>query len=265
MIALLAVATGIKRRICGVKGRVIDGGVLPAAGNPTEELKDQLRANILARYGCVHQPEVPAMEPIEIILPPNLNVAEMAQKRNEVKGVTTIGAHHRAVIKEPALEIVKGVDVQVIPDDHPIDQTPVAAEIIIATGLTQEAREFLGDELSDALEAPIDLEVQEFEKADLRFWDNFFSRIAQKSHILDMVDDAGVLACKDKITKGYHPIKEMGCEVYGIVHVTKNSVNALWLVDREAGTFRTVTATKRFSEETEVGVLEAKAFLNGRY
>lgn len=262
MFALLAGAVMIKRRICGVKGVAIDGGVLPHTGNPTEQLKDQLRTSLLERRGCAHQPEVPMMEPVEIILPPALNVADMAKKRNELKGVTVIGAHHRAV--------VKGVDVQVIPDDHPIDSTPVNAEVIIIDHSTPEQAALTAELLGDvrhlaALEEPLELDVQEFEKADLRFWDNFFARMAQKSHILDMVNDAEVLACKSKITKGYHPIKEMGCEVYGIVHVTKNSVNALWLVDREAGTFRTVTATKRFNEETEVGVLEAKAFLNGRY
>lgn len=285
MFALLAGAVAIKRRFCGVKGTVV-AGVEPAPIDPVETLKGQLRTNIMERYGVVHLEEVPQMEPIEVVLPPNLNIAEMAQKRGQLKGVTTIDVHHRAVIKEPVLEIVKGVDVQVIPDDHPIDETPVAAEIIIATGLTPEAREFLGDELSDALEAPllsdaaragldlvysdqleapIELDVQEFEKADLRFWDNFFARIAQKSHILDQLDDAHLLSLKDKYSKGYHPIREMGTEVYGIVHVTKNSMNALYLTDRESGTFRTVTQTKRFNEATEVGVLEAKAFLNGRY
>jgi hypothetical protein len=288
MFALLAGAVAIKRRFCGVKGTVV-AGVEPAPIDPVETLKGQLRTNIMERYGVVHLEEVPPMEPIEVVLPPSLNIAEMAQKRGQLKGVTTIDVHHRAVLKVPAddpqaisdailhsrhhdveLEIVKGVDVQVIPDDHPVDETPVAAEIVVsgprAALLSEAARECLGDlTYTDQLEAPLELEVQEFEKADLRFWDNFFARIAQKSHILDQLDDAHLLSLKDKYSKGYHPIREMGTEVYGIVHVTKNSMNALYLTDREAGTFRTVTQTKRFNEATEVGVLEAKAFLNGRY
>lgn len=292
-IAALAITTIAKVALVrhifgGVRGTAVDEGHLPLS--PVEELKNQLRSNILERRGCVAVQEVPRLEPIEVVLPPNLNIAEMAQKRGQLKGVTTIDVHHRAVLKVPAddpqaisdavlhsrhheveLEIVKdapaekGVTVEVIADDHPTDNTPVAAEVIIATGLTQEAREFLGDELSDQLEAPIDLEVQEFEKADLRFWDNFFARITSKSHVLDMLDDAHIFSIKERYSKGYHPIREMGTEIYGVLHVTKNSMNALYLMDRESGTFRTVTQTKRFNEATEVGVLEAKAFLNGRY
>lgn len=263
----------------GVRGTVVDGGRLPLS--PVEELKEQLRTSILERRGCVAVEEVPQMEPIEVVLPPNLNISEMAQKRGQLKGVTTIDVHHRAVLKVPAddpqaisdailhsrhhdveLEIVKGVGVEVIADDHPADATPVTAEVVV---FGPRAAELEAAAQAEMPYAGLEFEVASFEKADLRFWDNFFARIAQKSHILDQLDDAHLLSLKDKYSKGYHPIREMGTDVYGIVHVTKNSMNALYLTDRESGTFRTVTQTKRFNEATEVGVLEAKAFLNGRY
>jgi hypothetical protein len=251
----------------GVRGTVIDGGRLPLS--PVEELKEQLRASILERRGCMATEEVPQMEPIEVVLPPNLDLKEMAQKRGHLKGVTTIDVHHRAVLKpEVQLEIVqgtpaeKGVTVEVIADDAVLPETPVNAEIVI---FGPRAGELEAAAQAEMPYAGLEFEVASFEKADLRFWDNFFARIAQKSHVLDMLDDAHLLGLKDKYSKGYHPIREMGTDVYGIVHVTKNSMNALYLTDRESGTFRTVTATKRFNEADEVGVLEAKAFLNGRY
>jgi hypothetical protein len=166
---------------------------------------------------------------------------------------------------EVELEIVqgtKGVTVEVIADDAVLPETPVNAEIVI---FGPRAGELEAAAQAEMPYAGLEFEVASFEKADLRFWDNFFARITQKSHVLDMLDDAHLLGLKDKYSKGYHPIREMGTDVYGIVHVTKNSMNALYLTDRESGTFRTVTATKRFNEADEVGVLEAKAFLNGRY
>lgn len=237
----------------GVRGQVTVEASQPAAAPVT--LKEQLRESIIARCGIDPLERAswtaPEMELVEVILPPNLDVRAMAAQRaadkvahldtpivlaltperlEEVLGnryvdVKTATVHHRAVIKDAAAE--KGVF----------------------------------DDL-DSLE----VEVRQFEEVDLRFWDNFYSRISSKNNVLDFQDDADHLfSIKDRYSKGYHPIRKMGLEIDGIVHVTKNSMNALWLVDREAGVFQTVTQTNRFNGATEVGVLEAKAFLNGRY
>lgn len=275
----------------GVRGKVLpaDKGL----GEHTASLKEQLRKNILERRGCVGVSirTVSQMEPIEeLVLPPALDIREMAQKRGTLKAVPdekpnvdvkTVTVHHRAVMHvdgsdtqavsdailhsrhhDVELEIVKGVTVDVIADDAVLPETPVDAEIII---FGPRAAEVEAAAQAEMPYAGLEFEVQNLESADLRFWDNFFARISAKSNTLDMLDDAHLFSLKDKYSKGYHPIREMGTEVYGIVHVTKNSMNALYLTDRETGAFRTVTQTKRFNEATEVGVLEAKAFLNGRY
>lgn len=165
--------------------------------------------------------------------------------------------HHRAVLKD--VTEAKGVTAEVISDDQlpPVETTPAAEVIILPREQTV---------------AP-----NEEEPADLRFWWAFIQRIESRDETLTFDSAEAILAAKPDLSKGYHtvrlheahgPCSPLGYKHngtgLGIVHVTKSNINALVLVDAHKGIFRTVSANTRFHGADEVGIVEAKAFLNGR-
>lgn len=166
--------------------------------------------------------------------------------------------HHRAVLKDVSES--KGVTVEVISDDHqpPAAPAPVAEMIILPTEQTI---------------AP----ATDEEPADLRFWWAFLERIMSNAELLVCKTADEILATKQVLNKGYHAVRlvedhgscshlayKHNATGLGVIHVTKNNISALILVDAHKGTFRTVSAGNRFHGALEVGAVEAKAFLNGR-
>jgi hypothetical protein len=248
-----------------VPGQVKVGGVAAEPVDPQLILKEQLRASLIARRGihplAAHAWTTPSAYLAEVTPAPVLDISKMAAKRAIAAkniGMDGNGVLHAVKADQPNAT-VKAVEVH---HRAVVKEVEVVAEDVV---LSEAAREFLGDVLADALEAPVVLEVPHVEAVDLRFWDNFFARISAKNDLMDVADDAHLLSMKESFNKGYYPIREMGTAVCGIVHVTKNSMNALYLVDREQGVFRTVSCNNRFNSASEAGSFEAKAFLNGRY
>lgn len=177
---------------------------------------------------------------------------------HKAKTAPVAPVHHRAVLKDVSES--KGVTVEVISDDHqpPAEPAPVAEVIILPTEQTI---------------AP----ATDEEPADLRFWWAFIQRIKSDDETMTFNSAEEILASKPELVKGYHavrlleahgPCSPLGYKHngtgLGVVHVTKNNINALILVDAHKGTFRTVSAGNRFHGAMTIGVVEAKAFLNGR-
>lgn len=177
--------------------------------------------------------------------------------RKKAATATVVPVHHRAVlVDKPA---AKGVKVEVVSDTQlpPVETTPAAEVVILPREQTV---------------AP-----NEEEPADLRFWWAFIQRIESRDESMTFGSAEEILAAKPDLSKGYHtvrlhepfgPCSPLGYKHngtgLGIIHVTKSNINALILVDAHKGIFRTISANNRFNGATEVGVVEAKAFLNGR-
>lgn len=165
-----------------------------------------------------------------------------------VVGVRSIAADIRAVTEAPA----KGVTIEVISDDQipELDPGYIAPEVIVsgprACELQQAAQEAM-------------------QEVDMRFWDAFFNRICQTRDTVAYEDDEQLLHSKGNYTKGYFPILDAQTIQQGIVHVTKNDINAIYLVDAYKGVWRAVSATGRFAGGKVLDAEMAKNFLNGRY
>lgn len=229
--------------------------VVPATEFPEPVVEPTLKEELLERHGSAY----PITGEVEVILPPPLDIKEMAAQREAShKAVPVANVHHRAVVKDVTES--KGVTVEVISDDQlpPADTTCNAEVIVHAPQITVAP-----DDQADA--------------ADLRFWWAFIQRIESRNEIMTFKNAQEILAAKPELSKGYHAVrlventgpcsalayKHNGTGI-GVVHVTKNNINALVLVDAYKGIFRTVSANHRFLGAPEVGIAEAKAFLNGR-
>lgn len=173
-----------------------------------------------------------------------LKELEAVRIEQEVK---SIPAAIRAVT-----EATKGVNVEVIPDDQipELDPGYIPPEVI-----------YYGPRACELQEAA----QEAMQEVDMRFWENFYRRIRDNRETATFDSDEELLASKGAYTKGYYPICEASTLHPGIVHVTKNDINAVYLVDPYKGVWRTVSATKRFGGAETIGAEQAKGFLNGRY
>lgn len=177
-----------------------------------------------------------------------LRLKHGARAHTKGKTATVVPVHHRAV--------TKGVTAKVIGDDVVAEQKAPVAEVII----------------------PINAATDEDEPADLRFWNAFIQRIApEKGECMTFKTHAEVLDIKATLSKGYHVFRlaEVSGDCsplafkhnntgIGVIHITKNNISAIVLVDSKKGTFRTISGNNRFHGQAHINVVEAKAFLNGR-
>ena len=100
------------------------------------------------------------------------------------------------------------------------------------------------------------------ELTDMVFWDHFLTRLAPKGCLV-VTDEHHLISKKSELARGYGVVRLTLTGEAGIVHVTKNGLNALF--PTADGQFRAVSNNNRFDGKTLVQVEQAKGFLNGRY
>lgn len=107
-----------------------------------------------------------------------------------------------------------------------------------------------------------DSDTVDVQLTDMVFWDHFLTRLAPKGCLV-VTDEHHLISKKSELARGYGVVRLTLTGEAGIVHVTKNGLNALF--PTADGQFRAVSNNNRFDGKTLVQVEQAKGFLNGRY
>lgn len=115
---------------------------------------------------------------------------------------------------------------------------------------------------TDMRDSEVDSDSVDVELTDMVFWDHFLTRLAPKGCLV-VTDEHHLISKKSELARGYGVVRLTLTGEAGIVHVTKNGLNALF--PTADGQFRAVSNNNRFDGKTLVQVEQAKGFLNGRY
>ena len=158
-------------------------------------------------------------------------------------------------------EIHVPIDRKVLINPADIGHSETYAELAqgMAEGKVMRPEDVFGNDHNNAESGSDTVDV---ELTDMVFWDHFLTRLAPKGCLV-VTDEHHLISKKSELARGYGVVRLTLTGEAGIVHVTKNGLNALF--PTADGQFRAVSNNNRFDGKTLVQVDQAKGFLNGRY
>lgn len=158
-------------------------------------------------------------------------------------------------------EIHVPIDRKVLINPADIGHSETYAELAqgMAEGKVMRPEDVFGNDHNNAESGSDTVDV---ELTDMVFWDHFLTRLAPKGCLV-VTDEHHLISKKSELARGYGVVRLTLTGEAGIVHVTKNGLNALF--PTADGQFRAVSNNNRFDGKTLVQVEQAKGFLNGRY
>lgn len=172
------------------------------------------------------------------------------QKAAEERKEAVAEADDSAGVRDEVVEIVAD-------KETPSTVKAVEAHIRASTETyTGEER----DEIAKRLESVIDAEQ---EPRAAKAWASFMKRICENKGIVDAESDEALIAMQPRLRRGYTPVRVGDDKAVGIVHVTREGLNALFPIDGVS--FRVVSNNQRFAGMDVVNLAAAELFMGGRY